>query len=460
MNSNIYGFIRYNFWPGGREIRQQLENLERTQWLSPEELKNLQFEKVQRLISYAYDHVPFYRKRFLDADIHPEDIKSLQDFQAIPFLTRDDVVNHKDELLSKEYSGKFFKSSTGGSTGKAMQFYMDEATSLWSAAVEIRNRRWYGIKPGHKRAWVWGSSIAYHSEGHWKRRLEARIKRYRHLQPRFMDNDKMRAFAEMLVEWKPDMFRGYPSAMYLFARFIKEEGITGIQPKFIETSAEKLLPHQRSLISEVFKAPIAEAYQSWELLTIAYQCPEGGYHVSEDRYLELVANGKVVQPGELGETVITSLNQYGMPFIRYKNDDLGIYEPNNCTCGRCMPILREVTGRVWDCLVDTDGSVVHWSSIAHIIVQKFKGDKPEVLQYQFHQLDREHIEVRLVRNKDVKSTLCEDVRNELKPCFDEAMQITVKLVDKIDLTQAGKFRPVISDVRPSFLYSEHINNNS
>ena len=179
---------------------------------------------------------------------------------------------------------------------------------------------------------------------------------------------------------------------------------------------------------------------------MGYQCPQGGLHVSEERYLELVANGRVVNPGQMGEVVITSLNQYAMPFIRYKNEDVGIYESEDCSCGRGMPVLREIVGRNSDLLVKPDGQIVHWSSIFTIMRHK-----PEVYQYQMYQSDREHLEVRLVCKQRVDSTLLEDIRNELRPCFGESMQISVKLVDRIELTSSGKRRFIISEVKPDFI---------
>jgi phenylacetate-CoA ligase len=316
MYSNIYSLMRKFFWRGGQQIRQNLRELEHTQWFTRQDLEELQLNKMQRLVAYAYEHVPFYRKSYQREDIHPNDIKSFKDFHAIPFLTRDDVNNHLDSLVSKSYQGEVYEDRTGGSTGHPMRFFMDRYTALWSAAVEIRCRGWYGVRLGDKRAWVWGNQKDFPS-WHWKERLGAHIKRYRFLNAHTMVKPKMQAFAEMLVKWRPVMFRAYPSALSVFANFLKEEGINGISPKLIETSAEKVTPDQRHLFEEVFGAQIADHYSSWEIYDIAYQCPEGKLHVCEDRYLELVANGKVVGPGQMGEVVITSLNQYAMPFIRY-----------------------------------------------------------------------------------------------------------------------------------------------
>lgn len=139
-----------------------------------------------------------------------------------------------------------------------------------------------------------------------------------------MTEAKMQAFAEMLVRWQPAMFRAYASATSLFAEFIRQRGITGIHPRLIETTAEKVTEPQRQLLEEVFHCPVADCYTCRELATIAYQCEMGGLHVCETRYLEIVANGKVVPAGRLGEVVVTSLHQLAMTFIRYKNGDMGI----------------------------------------------------------------------------------------------------------------------------------------
>ena len=443
MYSNLYHLMRKFFWRGGREIQRSLRELERTQWLSRSELEEIQFKKIQRLVSYAYDHVPFYRERYKKEDIHPQDIKNLKDFQAIPFLTRDDVNNHQDTLVSTEYRGEVFEDTTGGSTGLPMQFLMDRSTSWWSYAVETRCRGWYGVRPGDKRAWVWGALKDFPS-WHWQDRLAAYIKRYRYLNSHTITEPKMQTFAEMLLKWQPTMFRAYPTALSIFAHYLKEQGITGITPKLIETSAEKLMPSERQLFEEVFRCPVADHYSSWEIYDMAYQCPAGGLHVSEDRYLELVANGQVVQAGQMGEVVITSFTQYAMPFIRYKNEDLGIYELEACSCGRGMPVLQEIVGRNTDLLSKPDGNVFHWSGI-YVVMR----DKSEVSQYQVYQPDREHLEVRLVCKQRVDSALLENIRNELQAYLGESMHISVKLVDRIELTPSGKHRYIISDVKPN-----------
>jgi phenylacetate-CoA ligase len=261
-----------------------------------------------------------------------------------------------------------------------------------------------------------------------------------------MTEEKMRVFAEMLVRWQPMMFRAYASALSLFAEYIREKRITGIRPKLIETTAEKVSEQQRQLLEDVFQCPVADWYTARELGTIAFQCPSGGLHISETRYLEVIANGKPAQPNQLGEVAITSTHQLAMPLIRYKLGDMAIFQSEPCPCGRGLPSLQEVVGRVQDFLVTADGRFVHGGYFPHTF-----RNWPEIFRYQVYQSDMKHLEVRLICKRDVDSLWLENLRKEIQHRFGEDMQIEIKLVDHFELTRAGKHRFIISDVKPDFV---------
>lgn len=440
MHSSAYAVCRRFCWPGGREIHRISKQLDQSQWFSRAKLEQMQFERIKRLLEYAYEYVPFYRQRYQKEGIRPEDIRNFEDFELIPFLTREDVVRNKDLLVSIRPMGRSFEDKTGGSTGQPMRFLMDESAAWWSAAVETRYRGWYGIRPGDKRAWVWGALKDFPS-WHWKDRLKARVNRYRYLNAHTMVRDKMKAFAEMLQQWKPAMFRAFPSALELFALYLREHGITAIRPRLVETSGEKLFPAQRELFEEVFQSPVADHYSSWEIYDIAYQCPEGSRHVSEDRYLEVVLENHSAKPGESGEVVITSLNQFTMPFIRYKNGDLGVYETKPCTCGRGIGVLREVVGRTEDLITRPDGQLIHGGIFSRVLKNLL-----EVQQFQVYQESKSKIELRLICKKEVGKDWIENVRKEMQSFFGKDMDIDIRIVTKIHLTPSGKLRTVISGV--------------
>jgi phenylacetate-CoA ligase len=443
MYSTLYRAMRLT-WPGGLETRRHLRELKRMEGFSRQELEAWQLAKLQEVVRYAYQHVPFYRERYRREDIHPEDIKTLKDFQALPFLTKDDVNSHLGAMVSREFQGKLYPNSTGGSTGQPMRFFVDDSYWWWDTALRFRGRGWHGVQEGDKVAWVWGAQQDMPGRSR-KRHLKARIMRQRYLNAFILTEQEMRAFAEMLIRWQPAMIRGYASALTLFAQFIQEQGLTGIRPKFIETTSEKVTDPQRDLLSDVFHCPVADCYSSREMGTMAYQCEAGGMHVCETRYLEIAANGAVVAPGKLGEVAVTSLHQFGMPFIRYKNGDMAIGEAGTCICGRDMPLLREIVGRTVDYFVTADGKFIDGWFFFHTL-----GTKPEVLRFQVYQPDREHLEVRLVCKQQVDSTWLENLSNEIRAYFGAPMRVSLLQVDDIALTRAGKHRFIISDVKPDF----------
>ena len=443
MYSTLYRAMRLT-WPGGLETRRHLRELKRLAGLSRQELEAWQFAKLQEVVRYAYEHVPFYRERYQREDIHPEDLRSLEDFQALPFLTREDVNENLDALTAREFSGKLYLVSTGGSTGEPMRLYVDDSYWWWSAAFEFRGRSWYGVREGDKVAWVWG---AHQEMSGWnlKSHLRDRIRRQRYLNSLHMTDVSMQAFAEDMVRWQPAMFRASASALSLFARFIRDRGITGIRPKLVETTAEKLMEPQRDILEEVFECPVADAYSSREMGMIAYQCEMGRQHVFEPRFLETVANGGVVSPGQMGEVAITSLSQFAMPFIRYKVGDLAVLDTNPCPCGRNLPVLHEVVGKKHDILLTADGQFVYGAFFARLFQ-----DRPEVLRFQVYQPDRERLEVRLVCKQDVDPEWLDTVRAKIQAQFGASMKISLLQVDDIALTPAGKHRFIVSDVEPDF----------
>jgi phenylacetate-CoA ligase len=137
-----------------------------------------------------------------------------------------------------------------------------------------------------------------------------------------------------------------------------------------------------------------------------------------------------------------------MPFIRYTIGDMGVYETSTCTCGRGLPVLREVVGRVEDFLVDAEGEFMYGGIFDNVIQTR-----PEIVRYQVYQPDRRHVEVRLVCNREVDQVWLEGVRGELQSHFGAPMQISLQVVDRIPLTSAGKHRFVVSEVRPDFLHT-------
>ena len=215
--SSVYPVMRF-LLPGGVERHRKLAELERTQWLSRTELEELQFRKIKSLLKHAFEHVPFYRNYYTREDIHPEDIKSYKDFQAIPFLTKDAINNNLDDLVSPGIQRKCIHVRNRGMTGVLARFFTDKVSSNWSGMIQARCRRWYGVREGQRMALIWGA-LRDIPDSHWMGHLKALIKRNRYLNAFSISNDSMQMFAEMLIRWQPAIIRAYPSALDIFARY-------------------------------------------------------------------------------------------------------------------------------------------------------------------------------------------------------------------------------------------------
>lgn len=442
--SKFYQTLR-RFWPGGAETQRHLQALEQNQRLSVDEFQAVQLQKIQQLVDHAYEHVPYYRRRYDEVGFKPGDINKLSDFEQLPFLTRDDINTYRDELIARNHDKATLTfNETGGSTGRPMQFYVAD-TFWWSnQANNFRLHRWYGKEEGDKMAWLWG---AQEDMPLWSRRKQVRaaIMRERFLNAFTMTEAKMKAFADMLVKWKPSMYKGYASVLTLFAEFVQQRGYE-LRPHFIEVTSEKLSQAQREIIEGVFQCPVADHYSCREMGTMAYQAPSGQILALADmRYMEIVAQDNPVPPDTMGEVVMTSLTQYAFPFIRYKNNDLGLWDAAPASDGKPFPVIKELLGRTNDFLVSADGKFVHSEFFAYTFRVK-----PEVARYQIYQPDREHLEVRLTLKQEVSPAWLEAAKSEVQERFGQGTQVTLEVVDDIELTKAGKHRYIISKVKPDF----------
>ncbi len=337
-----------NISPAGREPDGEVEqtrnnirtDLEASQWKPAHDIAQVQRERLQKLLTHAYQNVPFYRRRMNAAGLRPDEIRTPEDFQRLPILSKADVQENLHDLAARNIArASLICDSTGGSTGEPLCFYRDDVASLWIEEACARFRNWIGYTHGDKLALIWGAlrdvpstpppherwlnSFDYASEG-------------------------IERFIRELVEWQPRAIRAYPSAAAMVSNFVRNARIPAPRPSAVECSAEKMWPEHRRLIEEVFDCPVFDMYGSREVPALACECEfHSGLHVFSDiRLVEVVRNGLPARPSEEGAIVVTDLLNYGMPLIRYEIGDVGAWAEGPCACGRAFPRLREITGRV------------------------------------------------------------------------------------------------------------------
>ena len=185
-----------------------------------------------------------------------------------------------------------------------------------------------------------------------------------------LTEQRMEEFHAALLRWRPKVIQAYARSAVLFARFLRERGLTAYKPHSIVTSAEMLEPDDRQILEDVFGCPVFDRYGCREVSVIASECPaHTGLHVNaECLHVEIETPDGPADPGEVGAILVTDLLNTAMPLIRYRIGDLGSLTEGDCPCGRGLPRLAALHGRSTDFLVGSDGRLVSGVFLATYVV--------------------------------------------------------------------------------------------
>lgn len=417
--------------------------MEQTQWLTPEEIIQLQIQRLRRLLTHANTHVPFYRKLFDSLNFIPETVNALTDLQGLPLLDKAKIRTHLDTLKS-DSAKDLVRFNTGGSSGEPLIFFLGKERVSHDIAAKWRATRWWGVDIGDPEIVIYGSPIELGAQD----RLRALRDRLLHtkLLPAFeMSDQKLAEFLKIIQKFRPKMLFGYPSAISHLAKYADKAGVVmhglGIQVVFV--TSERLYDDQRKQISKTFGCPVANGYGGRDAGFIAHQCPVGGMHITaEDIIVEIIdMQGQVLPPGEAGEIVVTHLATSDFPFIRYRTGDIGILDDKPCVCGRGLPLLREIQGRSTDFVLAQDGTVMHGLVLIYIL-----RDMPQIKAFKIIQESLGLTRVLVV----AENTLTPTAIHHIQTAFQSRLgkDVIVKIEEAIDIPaeKSGKFRYVISKV--------------
>jgi phenylacetate-CoA ligase len=255
-----------------------------------------------------------------------------------------------------------------------------------------------------------------------------------------------------MKKFNPGIVRGYASAVYFIARKMLETDVDDIRPRAVITSAESLIPEYRQTIEEAFGCKVFDHYGSREIGAMASECEEHmGFHVSaENVLLEFVRDGEHVAPGEHGVILATNLRNYGMPFIRYELGDVGRPSEDVCTCGRGLPLIESIDGRVSQFVSIYDeetGKVIPVLTSNPGIIAKVLNQVP-VVTFRVSQKNLEKITIELVTKPDYSDEHTEFVQEFLYDYIGKYIEIEIKFVESFPPLPSGKRSVVVSDVNP------------
>jgi phenylacetate-CoA ligase len=416
--------------------------MERSQWWSHEQLENFRINRLRAMLIDVGQHVPYYRNVFAGAGFHPESLTCLADLRQLPFLTKSLIRDNTAELTS-DHAQSLARFNTGGSSGEPLIFFIGNERVSHDVAAKWRATRWWGVDIGDPEIVVWGSPIELGAQDR-MRFLRDRLMRTELLPAFEMSGKRLAEFVTRIRARRPRMLFGYPSALSLIARHAKTQGIAmddlGIKVAFV--TSERLYDEQRGIIEEVFGCPVANGYGSRDAGFIAHQCPAGNMHVTaEDIIVEIIGeDGQRVPHGQTGEIVVTHLATGDFPFIRYRTGDVAIMDDKPCTCGRSLPVLREIHGRATDFVVAKDGTVMHGLALIYTL-----RDIPGIEAFKIIQESLELTRVLVVASDacDVPAAIAR-VQRDFAARLGEGVAVDVENVTEIPAEKSGKYRYVQS----------------
>lgn len=402
----------------------------------------LQEKRLRAIIGYAYSTVPFYHKLFDDNEIKPSDIKTVADLKRIPITTKKDVQQSLNRMISERVNvARCIRYRTSGSTGRPLTVFVDKDSKNLKSAVSLRQYLECGGRWRDKQVQLRGigaSSLQGRGKGKpFYEHLGLFRTEWVAIGPHMPDS-----LVPFLEDYAPDVLIGYPSFFQLLA---EKAPIGEIRPRIVFCTAEILSSDCRSLINSAFGAKIIDCYGCTEAGDIAWECPDdgAGYHINCDSVVvEFVKDGEGVSSGEEGEVIITTLFNHAMPFVRYQINDVGVPSDERCSCGRTLPLMRLVMGRLDDFIVLPDGEKLSPQSI---VSDRMK-NVTDVCEYRIVQEKRDLIEVWLKMYNGYRQASVTRFVEALRETIGDDVEFRAHVVDEIPRDDSAKTRRIISKV--------------
>ena len=427
----------------GSRRRRYLRELSASQWWKPEVLRQQQWERVREIVKYAYEHCAYYKSCYANLGFDGT-LGTWEDFRRLPLLTKRNIRDNEEKLLSKAFRREdLVQAKTGGSTGTALTLYFDERCQEMRNAAAMRSDRWVSWDIGMKVAAIWGNPPV--ADTLKKKLRQLLLDRIIYLDTMDINEDSVRHFLEDWQRERPNFIFGHAHSIYILATYLRRMGLDDIRPRGIITTSMMLLEPERQVIEAVFGCRVTNRYGCEEVSLIACECDRhDGLHLNIDHLIVefLRDDGTEAKPGEEANIVVTDLINHGMPLVRYRVEDRGIFTNRRCSCGRGLPLMERIIGRQADFLKRPDGSLVAGVSLVERTLTAISG----IEQMQLVQNDLYRVCAKVVKDKHFSEMTDYKLRKELQEIFGAGVSIEIQIVLAIDQTSSGKYRFAICTI--------------
>lgn len=420
----------------GEWVYPYLKLFRRSQYWDVEKLEQIQLLKLQKLFINARNKVPYY------SEVLPDNIKTLNELQSVPILTKDHVRNGFDSLQSTSLTLLKGVKTTGGSTGAPVTINKDNKSMAQELAATWRGYEWAGIDIGDKQARFWG--VPANKGSYLRSKLVDMVTNRTRLSAFSFQEKDFDNYVNQLNSFKPKYFYGYVSMLKQFSDYIlKKNIILDFNVAAVVTTSEVLTELDRKTIEKAFDTKVYNEYGCGEIGTIAHECEYGSMHItSENMIVEILdENGSKVVDGVVGEIVVTELNNHLMPLIRYQMKDFGSITKDKCSCGRNLPILKDIQGRAYDILYNCAGDAFHGEFFLYML-EDLKKENVIINGFQIEQTQENNLSIRLVAKDKDYSLAVNYLSKRIKETFSSDVQLKFFSVGSIEREKSGKLRVV------------------
>ncbi len=418
---------------------------EATQWLSGDALARIQLDKLNALLAHCWAHVPFLQRHWREAGCQPGNLQHVDELERYPTLTKQQISTNYQDMIAVPWRGKTLSKVTGGSTGDPFRFEYTMDVYARRTAVMWRGYGWGGAALGTRTAYLWGTGLRSGGWGGFKDKAY-HCAFNRHFFDAFnLSSDNIDRRIDEILAYRPDAVVGYVAPLAVVARRMVETGRIAHGIRGVLTGAEALYEPERASIHQAFGCPVFDTYGSREVMLMAAECDRHqGLHVNADHLvLETIgADGRAVGAGRTGDVALTDLHNFGMPMVRYLNGDSATYHSRACSCGRGLPLLASVDGRVLDLIQTPDGRHVPGELFVWAML-----DWPEVKQWQVVQTAADVVEFRLVVSQPWSEAQRLALAAKVASKCGDSLRVKSVEVDAIALTPSGKRRLTLAWAR-------------
>jgi phenylacetate-CoA ligase len=406
-----------------------LDGLLKNQGLSREQVLVKQREDLRQIADFAVQHTDYYRERFGTIWKQEATIGDL------PILKKDDVIRHRDDLLVRDADRKQTKiGHTGGSTGKPLAFWYDDAKHELMRAGMCRSYMGSGWQPGQKILNFWGARQDTQAGGVFGETWGDFIAAEKTIPAHEFSESRLAEWARFIGAYRPVLLQGYASILAELARFVVENRLEMPNSLLgVYSTAEVLNGWQRELMERAFGCKVFNQYGSREIPNIGCECRHGKLHVFTDMvYLESLPDG------DEDRLIVTSLTNRLMPMIRYDIGDSGRLLDGDCDCGWPFPLMEMGMCRQNDLIRTSSGKSVHPSYFNRLLY-----GLTLVRQYQFVQTAPDKIVLNLVSSSRLSPETVAAMKNAIRRDVDRDMVFEIIYLEEIPRTVSGKHRFVI-----------------